>query len=65
MEITTEQNPARNFSENVRFLCYDGFSIFSADFKGDKNVILVNISISENVIENCGHSFLVLFILTS
>ena len=65
METTSEQNHVRDSSKNVRFLCYEGFSIFSADFKGNKNVILANISKSKNVIKNRGHSFLLLSNLTS
>ena len=38
-EITAERIPARNSSKNARFLCYERFSIFSKDFKGNKNVI--------------------------
>ena len=34
-------------SKNVRFLCYEKFSIFSTDFKGNKNVIQVNKSKSK------------------
>ena len=65
METTSEQNRACDSSKNVRFLCYEGFSIFSTDFKGNKNVILANISKSKNVIKNRRHDFLLLFNLTS
>ena len=51
-EITTEQNHARDSSKNVRFLCYEGFSIFTIDFKGSENVIFANISISQKVKPN-------------
>ena len=51
--------------QNVRFLCYQGFSIFSTDFKGNKNLIQVNISKSKNRIKNRGHAFLLPFILTT
>ena len=61
----SEQNRAYDSSKNVRFLCYEGFSIFSTNFKGNKNVILANISKSKNVIKNRGHGFLLLFNLTS
>ena len=49
----------------LSFLCYEGFSIFSTDFKGNKNVIVANISKSKNIIKNRGHGFLQLFNLTS
>ena len=60
-----EQNCARNSSKNVGLLCYEGFSFFSTDFKGNRNEIYANISSSKNLIKNCGHGFLLLFILTS
>ena len=34
--------------KNARFLCCEGLSIFSTDFKGYKNVILTNISKKRN-----------------
>ena len=37
--------------------CHEGFSIFSTDLKGNKNVIWVNISKSKNGIKNRGHGF--------
>ena len=46
-------------------LCYEGFSIFSAYFTGNKNVIQANISKSITVIKNRGYGFILLFILTS
>ena len=55
----------RDSSKNVRFLCYEGFSIFSNNFKGNKNVTLANISKSKNVINNRRHGFILLLILTS
>ena len=60
-----EQNRAHNSSKNVGLLCYEGFSFFSTDFKGNRNEIYANISSSKNLIKNCGHGFLLLFILTS
>ena len=63
--MTAEQDHARDSSENVRFLCYKGFSILSTDFKGNKNVILFNISRKNNVINNCGHGILLAFIITN
>ena len=39
METTAEQNCACDFSKNVWFLCYEGFSISSTNLKGNKNVM--------------------------
>ena len=36
MEITTQQNHAYDYSKNVQFLRYEGVSIFSTNFKGNK-----------------------------
>ena len=38
-KITAEQSSAHDSSKNVQFLCYEGFSIFRTDLKGNKNVI--------------------------
>ena len=37
--ILAKQDRARDSSKNIRFLCYEGSSIFSTDFKRNKNVI--------------------------
>ena len=51
-EKTAELNRACKSSKNVRLLCYEEFYIFSTDFKENKNVIMANISKSENAIKN-------------
>ena len=64
-EIVSEQNHARDFSKNVRFLYYEVFSIFSVSFKGNKNLIKANISKKKKVRKNRGLGFLPLFIITN
>ena len=57
--------PCPRFLKKCAFSCYEGFCIYSTDFRGNKNIILANISKSKNAIKNRGHGFLLLFNLTS